>query len=64
MVAMKMAPRDGHDPQRFADAISTMISRDTKVYTGNSVTDIEVLSEEGITDLSKYDLPPLIYEDD
>jgi citronellol/citronellal dehydrogenase len=62
MVAMKMAPRDGHDPQRFADAVATMVSKDSKSYTGNSVTDIEVLKEEGITDLSKYDLPPLIYE--
>ena len=59
MIAMGRVDPGAQDPQRFADAFSEIVAKDPRLYTGQSVSDIEILHDAGITDLSKYDLPPL-----
>jgi citronellol/citronellal dehydrogenase len=59
MIAMGRVDPSAQDPQRFADAVAEIISKDPRSYTGHSLSDIEILHDAGITDLSKYDLPPL-----
>lgn len=59
MLAMGRVDPDARDPQKFADAVLAMMSQDPKTYTGRMMTDVEALAEIGVTDLSKYDLPPM-----
>ena len=57
MVALGWIDKDTKDPQQFADAVAAMVAKDPRTYTGRSMSDTEVLQEEGVTDFSKYDLP-------
>ena len=56
MIAMGRVNPDDQSPQRFADAVFEIISKDPKKYTGNTLSDMEVLRECGVNDFSKYDL--------
>jgi citronellol/citronellal dehydrogenase len=59
MIAMGRINSNNQDPQRFADAVFEIVSKDPKAYTGHTLSDIEILREVGIEDFSKYDLPQL-----
>ncbi|MBI4329605.1 MAG: SDR family NAD(P)-dependent oxidoreductase [Chloroflexi bacterium] len=41
-------------PQLFADAALAIVTKDPRTYTGRTVTDEEVLREEGVSDFSRY----------
>ena len=43
------------DPQVFADAALAIVKRDPNSYTGRTLLDTEVLYEEGLVDLSRYE---------
>ena len=43
------------DPQLFADAALAIVKRDPNSYTGRTLLDTEVLYEEGLVDLSRYE---------
>ena len=45
-------------PEIYADSALAVIKRDPRECTGNSFIDDEVLAEEGVTDLSKYQADP------
>lgn len=45
-------------PEIMADAACVVLKRDSKVATGNFYIDEEVLADEGITDLSQYQVNP------
>ena len=42
----------------MADAAYVMLCKDAKTYTGNFAVDSKVLSDEGVTDFSKYAVDP------
>ena len=43
------------DTQLFADAALAIVTKDPRSYTGKVLADTEVLKEEGVTDLSRYE---------
>ncbi len=45
-------------PEIYADSALAVLRRDPRACTGNSFIDDEVLAEEGVTDLSKYQADP------
>jgi len=45
-------------PEIMADAAIAILSRDARRYTGNFVTDEQILREEGIVDFSRYNIHP------
>ena len=45
-------------PEIYADSALAILRRDPRACTGNSFIDDEVLAEEGVTDLSKYQADP------
>ena len=52
----EVAVRKARTPDIMADAAHAILTRDSRVCTGNFYTDEEVLREEGITDFSGYRL--------
>jgi hypothetical protein len=42
----------------IADAALALVAKDPRSYTGQTLTDKEVLRQEGVTEFSKYALPP------
>jgi citronellol/citronellal dehydrogenase len=48
------AMRQARRPEIMADAAHAMLVRDSRTFTGNFCIDDELLSEEGVTDLSGY----------
>jgi citronellol/citronellal dehydrogenase len=45
-------------PEIMADAAVAILSRDARSYTGNFVTDEQVLREEGCVDFTRYNTHP------
>jgi hypothetical protein len=43
------------DTQLFADAVLAVVNKDPLSYTGRALLDTEVLREDGVTDLSRYE---------
>jgi citronellol/citronellal dehydrogenase len=52
------AMRRARTPEIYADSALAVLRRDPRECTGNSFIDDEVLAEEGITDLSRYQSDP------
>jgi citronellol/citronellal dehydrogenase len=52
------AMRKARTPEIYADSALAILKRDPATCTGNSFIDDEVLAEEGVTDLSKYQADP------
>ncbi|WP_409329993.1 SDR family oxidoreductase [Trujillonella humicola] len=48
------AARRARRPEVVADAVLAIVRRDPRTCTGRLLTDVEVLREEGVTDLSGY----------
>ena len=45
-------------PDIIADAAYTILTRDSKSFTGNFYIDEDIMKDEGITDLEKYACVP------
>jgi citronellol/citronellal dehydrogenase len=55
MRAARSVENYGHtSPELFAEAAFTIVQKDPSTYTGRTVTDEQVLREDGITDFSPY----------
>jgi len=52
------AARRSRKPQIMADAAYAILTRDSRLTTGNFFVDEEVLAQEGITDLERYAVEP------
>lgn len=45
-------------PEIVADAAYAIVTKDSRVFTGNSVIDDDVLTAEGVADMSGYAIDP------
>ena len=50
--------RDWYKPEILADATVALVSRDPSARSGRAWLDVEVLKEEGVTDISRYAVDP------
>ena len=58
MLGGRVKPEQCRTPQILADAAHAILTRDSRSCTGNFFIDDEVLSDEGVTDLSGYAVAP------
>jgi hypothetical protein len=55
MRAARSVENYGHtSPELFAEAAFTIVQKEPSTYTGRTVTDEQVLREDGVTDFTPY----------